>query len=198
MQVLRLLFVFVVCVFVLSACLSRRDALVPIVTIYDPPNGATQSLGKPTVRGYAMDDNGIVSIRVNNTDLLEAPVYADEKGKKLIQFFFEISQQSGEFAADITVEDRAGNVQTLPYKLVIDVEDPTVEASAERLSSSRLRVTGIARDNDAVKSVTVEGVAQAFIAAPEQAFNVDVTTSGEATIVVEDRAGNQVTLVVSP
>jgi len=195
---MRLFLVSLLSAFMLTSCLSRRDALVPIITINNPPNGATRSLGQPIVSGFAMDDNGIVSIRVDNTDLLESPVYANEKGKKLIQFFFEIRQQSGVFAANITVEDRSGNVQTLPYRLIIDTEDPTVEATAESLSSSRLRVTGLAKDNDAVKSITVEGVAQAFIAAPEQSFSVDVTTSGEATVVVEDRAGNQTSIVVSP
>ena len=183
---------------VLSGCLSRRDSLAPIITIYDPPNGATQGLESPIVSGYAMDDNGILSIKVDNVDLLSDSNYQNQKGKKLVQFFFRIQSQSGEFAANVTAEDSSGNITVLPYRLKVDTQVPTLEATAVRISDSRLRVSGVARDNDAVKTIIVEGLSVPFLASAEQSFNVDVTTSSGATIVVEDRAGNKMSQVVNP
>jgi hypothetical protein len=184
--------------FLLSSCLSRRDSLAPIITIYDPPNGATQGLESPIVSGYAMDDNGILSIKVDNVDLLSDPNYQSQKGKKLVQFFFRIQPQSGEFAASVTAEDSSGNITVLPYKLKVDTQAPTLEATAVRISDSRLRVSGVARDNDAVKYIIVEGNSIPFLASAEQSFNVDVTASSGATVIVEDRAGNKISQAVTP
>ncbi len=197
MRYLRLVYFFLSCL-LLTSCLARRDSLAPVITIYDPPSGATQGLEQPIVSGYALDDNGILSVKVNNTDLLETTVFQNQKGKKLVQFFFQIQRQSGEFVATLTAEDTNGNVTTLPYTLKIDTENPTVELSAERLSDSRLRISGVARDNDAVNIITVEGNPVPFLASPEQTFNVDVTASSTVTVVVEDRAGNSISQSVSP
>ncbi|MCA9835331.1 MAG: hypothetical protein KC422_00385 [Trueperaceae bacterium] len=182
----------------LSSCLSRRDALAPIVTIYDPPNGATQGLESPIVSGYAMDDNGILSLKVDDTDLLSNAIYQSQKGKKLVQFSFRVNPQSNEFVANISAEDSSGNITVLPYRLKVDTQAPSLEATAVRISSSRLRISGVARDNDAVKSITVEGISVPFLASAEQSFNVDVTASDSATIVVEDRAGNKTSQAVNP
>lgn len=183
---------------ILSSCLSRRDALAPIITIYDPPNGATQGLETPLISGYALDDNGIVSIKVDNVDLLSDSNYQNQKGKKLVQFFFQIRLQSGEFVANITAEDSSGNITILPYRLKVDTQPPSLEATASRLGESRIRVSGTARDNDAVKSITVEGISIPFLPSAEQSFNIDISSSGSATIIVEDRAGNRLSQTVSP
>ena len=181
----------------LSSCLSRGDSLAPIITIVDPPNGATRGLESPLVSGYALDDNGILSIKIDNTDLLTSEVYRDQKGKKLVQFFFQVTPSDNQFVATIIAEDNSGNIQTLPYELKIDTLPPTVEMSAEVIAASRLRVSGVARDNDAVKNIIVEGVAQAFLPSAEQSFSVDVTAGNTATVIIEDRAGNQISQQVT-
>lgn len=185
----------------LSACMSRRDSLEPVITIYEPPNGSVQGQGIPQVEGYAMDDEGIVSLRVGSVEFLQdGSVYAGEKGKRLIQFAFNpISQTEGVFSETISVRDVSGRETVLPYKLRIDRTPPTIELrEVQNLSGNRLRVVGVARDNDAVKSISVAGRNVEFIASPEQEFSVDVDQSDSMTIEVRDQADNVTSQPLAP
>jgi hypothetical protein len=58
------------------------------------------------------------------------------------------------------------------------------------LGNGRLRVVGIARDNDKVKSVTIAGQALSFIPQAEYRFDRDIDVVENMTIDVEDSAGN--------
>ena len=90
----------------LPGCFAPRDSLAPIITIYEPANGAVQANNQTTVKGYAMDDDGIVSLLVNDTEMLEQDFYSSEKNKRLIQFAFRPTQQGeGNFSATIIAQD---------------------------------------------------------------------------------------------
>ncbi len=184
----------------LSGCLDRQDAMAPIIAIYDPPSGTVQSLSTPNVFGYVMDDVGIRSIKVDQVDLLEAPAYASERGKKLIQFGFRLAEgQEGDFSATITAEDVNGRTTTMAYVLQIDQTPPTIELfDVSRVSGNRLRISGIARDNIAVKSIEVAGVVVPFFPSTEQAFNLDVDITDNMQIVVTDEAGNRTVQQLNP
>lgn len=176
----------------LSACISRRDALEPVITIYKPPSGSVQGAGVPTVEGYVMDDEGIVSLKVGSTEFFDIGIYANDRGKRLVQFAFNpVDSGEGVFAETIVARDRSGRETVFPYELRIDITPPTVELrEVQNLSGDRLRVVGVARDNDAVKSITVSGRAVEFIASPEQEFSVDVDRSENMTVEVRDQADN--------
>lgn len=184
----------------LSGCLSRGDAIAPIVTVTDPPSGAVRSVVNSTVRGYAMDDEGIVSLRVGNAELLSDPGYRGERGKKLIEFGFRINPtSSGAFRSTIVAEDASGRSTVVNYELQIDTTPPTLELrEVARLDGGRVRVSGTARDNDQVKAITVAGQAVPFVPAPEKEFSLEVTPGENPVILVEDRAGNRYSQPLEP
>jgi hypothetical protein len=125
----RTLLPFVFLCFILTSCITRSDAMAPMITIVEPASGTTRSADKLIVRGYAMDDSGINAIRVsvNNaeSDLLSADQYKNERGKKLINFAFGVNQAGDQFAANIVVDDTTGRSTTLPYTIIIDNTKPS-------------------------------------------------------------------------
>jgi hypothetical protein len=193
MQVKHLL-TFVFLALTLSACFSRRDAMAPMITIVSPANGTSKNSGNLLVRGYAMDDGGIRAIRVGDSDLMQSDVLKNERGKKLVEFAFQANLTTDKFSRNITVEDTSGKTTTLPYELSIDTTKPTIEVTETRdLGNGSINVVGVARDNIAVQSIDVAGVALSFIPAAEQPFNLSVPTSENMQIVVKDSAGNEAT-----
>jgi hypothetical protein len=190
MQVKHLI-TFVLLAFILTACINRRDAMAPMITIVSPANGTTRNSGDLIVRGYAMDDEGIRAIRVGSTDLLATDTYQNERGKRLVQFAFQAGLSTDKFSQNISVEDVSGKTTTLPYELSIDTVPPTIELSeVTNLGNGNIRVAGIARDNNVVQSIVIAGVALSFIPQAEQSFNYDVPTSDTMEIVVTDGADN--------
>lgn len=178
----------------LSGCFSRGDSLAPIVTL-DPPDGAVRPADRLDVLGYALDDEGISSVRVRQTDLL----VEGEAGKKLVQFGFRPNVQDSQFAATIVVEDTSGNVTSREYSLQIDAQAPTLEGlEVTQLESGRLRVSGVARDNDLIKTITVAGQSAPFVASEERAFSLDVDPAEDMSIEIEDRAGNVTRQALTP
>jgi len=165
----------------------------------NPPSGAVQRADNMRVDGYVMDDEGIVSIRVNNTDLLADDLYAGEKGKKLIQFSFRPKSDGDQFTSSVTVEDASGRITQVNYELQIDTVPPVLELlEVTNLGDSRLRVRGTASDNDLLKSITVAGQSLPFVPVAEREFNMDVELTDTMTIEVEDRAGNRTSQALNP
>ena len=192
-----LLFTFFALACLLGGCLSRGDALSPIVST-NPANGTVRRVDNLQVNGYALDDSGIAAIRVNNVDLLDAANFQDERGKKLVQFGFRPAAQNNRFVSTIVVEDTAGNVTTNNYELQIDDVPPSLSFETTSLGENRLRVSGTATDNDLVEAISVAGQRLSFVAIQEKPFDLDVTVGEDATIRVEDRAGNVVTEPLNP
>ncbi|MGL4610393.1 MAG: hypothetical protein ACRCYY_12070 [Trueperaceae bacterium] len=185
-------------IFSLTGCLERSDAMAPMITIISPANGTANNADNITVKGYAMDDSGIRAIRVDQVDLLNASdYYKSEKGKRLIEFAFQTGQRVDKFNANIVVEDVSGRTFTLPYELVIDTVPPTIEAVVtQALDNGNINVVGVARDNNAVQSIEIAGVAPAFVTQAEQAFDITVPASENMQIVVKDSAGNTTTQAI--
>lgn len=185
--------------FGLSGCLLRGDEMAPIVTIVDPPSGAVRRVENLEVRGYALDDEGVASIVVNSQDLLSYPTFQGEKDKKLVEFVFRITPDNDRFASTIVATDTSGGVTNYTYELQIDTVPPIVELQeVTPLEGGRVRVLGVARDNDLVKAIKVADQALAFVAASEKEFSVDVDASTGATITAEDRAGNTTSTPFTP
>ena len=176
----------------LAACVQRGDAMPPTVAIREPRSGTTRTTENLRIVGYAFDDEGIAAVRVDGVDLLAAPAYAGERGKRLVEFFFTIRDLSdGNVTVLIEAEDTRGRVTVMPYRLQLDSTPPSLElTSLTSLGGDRLRVEGIARDNTLVTSVLISGIPLAFSPAPEHAFRVDVADVAGGEVVVEDAAGN--------
>lgn len=178
----------------LTGCLERGDALAPIVAISEPKSGTTRTTDALRIEGYAMDDEGVARIEAAGTDLLEADVYAGEKGKRFIAFAFTIPNlQEGETTTRIVVHDVSGRTSTLLYTLQIDVTPPSLELlDVQDLGDGRVRLEGIARDDVAVNVIRIDDIPLQFVPAPEHRFAFDRVVSDDARVVVEDSAGNVV------
>jgi hypothetical protein len=170
--------------------MERGDALAPVVTITEPQGGAVRAESELQIIGYAMDDTGVASIEVDGTELLAAPVFAEERGKKLINFGFRPRQvQEGLWRSEISVTDLDGRVTRLVFPLTIDGTPPVVEITGvEGLDGGRRRVSGVARDNDVVTSIETGDTVLSFSPAAQVPFTFE--TGGEITLRVVDGAGN--------
>lgn len=177
--------------------MGRGDALAPVVTITEPQGGAVRAESEVQIVGYAMDDVGVSSIRVDDTELLDAPGYAAERGKKLINFGFRPRQlREGVWRSEIVVADVDGRTTRLSFPLEIDGTPPTVEiSSVEGLEGDRRRVSGVARDNDLVGSIVVGADTAADTLSFTPAAQVPFTfeTDGDISLTVTDQAGNVTT-----
>lgn len=191
-------FLSFILVILLPSCFAPRDSLAPIITIYKPANGAVQANNQTTVEGYVMDDDGVVSLRVNDTEMLDTEFLQPDRNKRLIQFAFRPTQQGeGDFTATIVARDASGRETLLPYRLLIDQTPPTLELEPpEDIGNGRLRVRGIARDDSAVNEISVGGEPVQFIASAEQTFSVDIEAFEGLSVEVSDQAGNTVSQVV--
>lgn len=177
----------------LAGCLSRGDSLAPIVSISQPRNGAVQSAENLRVKGFAMDDEGIVAIRVNGSDLLDNAILAGERGKKLINFEFTFQNlREGESTSIIEAVDSSGRTSVLNFTLRIDITPPTLDlTSVSALGDGRLRVQGVARDETGVVSIRINDIPLNFPPSAEHRFEIDVAAVEGGTVVVEDSAGNR-------
>jgi hypothetical protein len=176
----------------LAACLQRGDAMPPTVSIREPRSGATSTTANLRIVGYAFDDDGIAAIRIDGLDLMGTATYAGERGKGLVEFSFTIRDLTdGDVTVLIEAQDMGGRVTTFPYRLRLDSTPPVLELTGVTdLGGGRVRVEGVARDNTALASITINGVPLAFTPGPEHAFRVDVAAVAGGEVVVEDAAGN--------
>ena len=176
----------------LTSCMSRDDALAPVISIYEPKSGTIRTTEDLRVFGYAMDDEGIRAIRVNGTDLLANEAYSAERGKRFIEFGFRpLDLSEGENTNFIEVEDTSGRRTLLDFTLSIDSTAPTLEITASQpLDGNRVRVAGVARDNTRVTSVRINGEPVQFTPSAEVVFELVVPRIEGGTVVVEDSAGN--------
>lgn len=179
----------------LSGCFERADSLAPLINISNPRSGTVRTADNLTISGYAVDDEGIAAIRVDDVDLLDFPIFQSERGKKLIEFGFRPQQiNEGRWASTITVEDVSGRSTRLDYTLEIDTVPPTLDLDpVQRLDDGRLRISGIARDNNLLARIAVAGIEVSVLPVSEKAFSLDVAVNGNTTIIVEDEAGNRLT-----
>ncbi|HET9027416.1 MAG TPA: Ig-like domain-containing protein [Trueperaceae bacterium] len=176
----------------LGGCVGRSDSMAPVVAITEPRSGTTRNSDDLSISGYAMDDAGIASIKVDGTDLLLDAQYASERGKRLVQFAFtKPNLKDGELTLTLDVTDVNGRRATERYVLTLDATPPTVELTkVEGIGGGKLRVEGVARDNMRLSSIRINGVPLAFTPGAEYSFSVDVDAVDGGQVVVEDSAGN--------
>jgi len=178
----------------LSGCIGRNDAIAPLVAIREPKSGTTRTTEDLRIVGYALDDEGVAEVRVDGTDLLGFDVYASERGKRFVEFAFTIPNlRDGTTETRIVATDVNGRSSTLLHTLRIDTTPPTLELTAvTSLGGDRVRIEGVARDDVAVSSILLSGVPLQFAPAAEHRFSLDVEAGPDATVSVEDSAGNRI------
>lgn len=192
---LRMLLAALVLASLLSACIGRSDSMAPLIAITEPRSGTTRNTENLRISGYAMDDAGVASIRIDGEDLLANDLYRAERGRSLVQFAFtKPNLADGELTLVLEVTDVNGRTTTETYVLTLDATPPTVELSrVEGAGGGRLRVEGVARDNLRLSSIRINGVPLAFTPGTEFTFSVLVDDAADGQVVVEDSAGNVTT-----
>lgn len=175
----------------LPGCVGRGDALAPVLTITEPRSGTVRPGGDLRIVGYVMDDTGVVSLRVDGTEILDAPGYEGERGKKLVNFGFRPKQvQEGLWRSEIVVTDASGQSTALTFPLTIDGTPPSVTLTGvEQLGGGRTRVSGVARDNDLVSEVVAPDGPLSFSPAAQVTFTFE--TEADISVTVRDEAGNE-------
>ncbi|MBX3144088.1 MAG: hypothetical protein KF813_10055 [Trueperaceae bacterium] len=176
----------------LSACFGRSDSMAPLIAITEPRSGTTRNTENLRISGYAMDDSGVASIRIDGVDLMADDLYRSERGRGLVQFAFTKPNLSdGELTLVLEVTDVNGRTTSENYVLTLDATPPTVELTrVEGAGGGRLRVEGTARDNLRLSSIRINGVPLAFTPGTEFSFSVLVDDAADGEVVVEDSAGN--------
>lgn len=166
--------------------------MAPVIVITEPRSGTTRNTDNLRIAGYAMDDEGVASIRVDGADLLQNDLYASERGKRLVQFAFsKPNLTDGELTLLLEATDVSGRTTTERYVLTLDATPPTVELmKVEDAGGGRIRVEGVARDNMRLSSIRINDVPLAFTPGTEFAFSVVVANVEGGQVVVEDAAGN--------
>lgn len=185
----------------LTACLNRPDSLAPVVTITSPPAGTVQRAEGLEVRGYALDDDGIQSIRVNSGEFMSDPSYAGERGNKLVEFGFRVQGvRGGQQEYRIEVADASGRTTTLDYLIQIDEEAPVITIEGvEPVPGNQLRVSGVVTDNNLVARIFVNDEELFFSPAEQRRFTMTtLQTGGAVRVVAYDQAGNRAVAEATP
>ena len=138
--------------FLLSAC-ARPDTLPPEVGLVYPQGGGVAPGRSLLAEGYAFDPSGVVSVRVNGREVLEAP----SRGKPLVAFRFRLeAPSSGTAEIVLEAEDGVGNRATRRVAFTLDNDPPRIQLErTERLEGGLVRVYGRVEDNVGVERVVL-------------------------------------------
>ncbi|BAW02822.1 hypothetical protein TTMY_2460 [Thermus thermophilus] len=136
----------------LSGC-ARPDGAPPELGLVEPLGGAVAPGKALVVEGYAFDPSGVVSVRVNGREVLEAP----SRGKPLVAFRFRLEAPfSGTAEIVLEAEDGVGNRATRRVAFTLDNDPPRIQLErTERLEGGLVRVYGRVEDNVGVERVVL-------------------------------------------
>ncbi|MBB6097454.1 hypothetical protein HNR42_000871 [Deinobacterium chartae] len=181
----------------LAGCARQSDGFKPKILITSPSEGSISRTGITRVQGYAYDNDGITSLRVNGQELLDTPALRDERGKKIVRFEFKTQGGRGQIAYRLEARDALGSTATKELPLRVDVKPPVIELTRVELEDGTLRVVGTVTDNVKVNTVSVNGVQLNVPAAARVPFYAEVSGSS-ATVTAVDAAGNKATRTARP
>lgn len=170
----------------LAGCSREVDAFRPHLVITQPEAGAIARSADTVVRGYAVDDEGIASVRVNGTAV-------ERRGgtAKIYPFAFKTATSGTTANYVIEAADLSGRSTKLSLPLRYDSKAPELEITKFEREGTTMRVTGIATDDFKVTSISIDGSRLSITAGRRVPFYAEAT--GEwVDIVVTDAAGNKV------
>ena len=132
---------------------ARPDTLPPEVGLVYPQGGGVAPGRSLLAEGYAFDPSGVVSVRVNGREVLEAP----SRGKPLVAFRFRLeAPSSGTAEIVLEAEDGVGNRATRRVAFTLDNDPPRIQLErTERLEGGLVRVYGRVEDNVGVERVVL-------------------------------------------
>jgi hypothetical protein len=136
----------------LCGCGARQDTFKPHIVITVPDGGGASTSRNFLISGYVLTDRGVKSVSVQGVDL---PVM---KNAIKIQAFMFRTAISGKAAIyTIRAVDVSGNVSTLLLPVRVDTVKPSFQSVKVEHSGTKLRVTGVASDDQRVSQVLANG-----------------------------------------
>lgn len=170
----------------LASCAARQDGLKPRIVITEPSGGGAATSRRFTVRGYVLDETGVLSLSVQGTAVKLAGA------TKIEPFAFQTLVTGNSADYTLRAADTSGNVTTLTLPVRVDSVKPTLAVTSFVREGKRVRVSGRAADNIQVAQVLVDGTRLNITPGRSVEFYAE-TTGVWADIEVRDSAGNVVT-----
>lgn len=174
----------------LTSCTRNSDGITPQIILQEPTSGAITKSGKALVRGYAFDDAGIQSIKINDTELFKLEGYTSKKGHKIVPFSFQTDGKASVLSYVIQVSDSNSNKTRLELPIRVDQKAPVITIKRVDRDFNTMRIEGVVKDNLKVQDVLVGGVSLGVTAGSEVPFYAEVPPQ-DTTISAIDSAGNK-------
>lgn len=174
----------------LTGCTRNSDGITPQIILQEPTSGAITKSGKALVRGYAFDDAGIQSIKINDTELFKLQGYTSKKGQKIVPFSFQTDGKASVLSYVIQVSDSNSNKTRLELPIRVDQKAPVITIKRVDRDFNTMRIEGVVKDNLKVQDVLVGGVSLGVTAGSEVPFYAEVPPQ-DTTISAIDSAGNK-------
>ncbi|SMB92650.1 hypothetical protein [Deinococcus hopiensis] len=168
----------------LGSCARTADTFKPRIVVTSPDGGGVSRARNITVKGYALDDQGVVALTVDGKPLTIQP-----GSRKIAQFSFQTELTGARRDLTFGARDAAGNTATLVLPIAVDTVPPAIKVTRFERERSVIRVTGVATDNTRVAQITVDGKRLNITPGARTDFYAE-TTGTYAEIQVEDGAGN--------
>lgn len=168
----------------LGSCTRTTDTFKPRIVITSPDGGDVGRVRSFTVKGYALDDQGVAQITVDGKAIPIQP-----GSRKIAYFQFPAQLAGARRQYTVRARDKAGNESTLVLPIAVDTTPPAVQVTRFKRAGNVVRVTGVATDNNRVAQVSVDGNRLNITPGTRVDFYAE-TTGNYADLQVTDGAGN--------
>ena len=176
----------------LGSCARKADTFKPRIVVTSPDGGGVGRAREFTIRGYALDDQGVTRITVDGKSIPIQP-----GSRKIANFAFQ-TQVPGKGATYlIGAMDAVGNKSVLEVPIRVDGQPPVLKATRTERSGNLIRVTGVATDDNGVTEILVDGKRLNITAGTRVDFYAE-TTGIYADLEAVDSAGNRTRLRAQP
>jgi len=136
----------------LGGCARTADTFKPRIVVTSPDGGGVGRARDFTVKGYALDDQGVTRVTVDGKAIPLQP-----GSRKIANFEFETRVQGARSEITLAALDAAGNKSVLVLPVTVDAEPPTIQVTRFERSGNVIRVTGVASDDTRVAQILVDG-----------------------------------------
>lgn len=170
----------------LSGCARTSYNFTPRIVVSGSDGGTVAQSAQAAVRGYVVDDVGVVQITVDGKPV---PI---EGSNKIANFKFQPAAKSGKAQYTVAARDAAGHVSKQTVTVLVDATAPQIQIGSYSRVGNLIRVSGIASDNNRVSQILIDG--NRLNISPGQKVEFYAETTGVyADLTVIDVAGNKVT-----
>jgi hypothetical protein len=190
----RVLFLLFSSSLTLLSCARVTDSFAPQIVITKPASDTVTPRSNLTIEGYVWDDKGVMKLVLNGeTDLLAKGPLAAQRGRKIVKFSFPADSLGGDKVRyELRAVDTGKRSSSREIRVTVDTKAPTLEIGNVDSQLENVAVSGVARDNQKVSQIAVNGEPLNVSPGAEVPFYTVVPRSRRRTIefTVKDGVGN--------